>query len=661
MSISPVYLGAGLRHAYAFGPLTPEEGLFTVSCFGDAAFCSENICIALANSTTLDLTIPIPCPTDTLEDDPMNSISASRCLWRISDNSPSVPQQLIWGLAETKMYRALCPRLCVVTFLGDIYLYTLFFGKTITSCLPAYYVRRIVPDLYALHVIAFTDQCAYIAISTIDDTKDSVTITILQVIIASEAYTDGAINESLLEGKRLYVFPSVSHIISVSYEPLTGAAAILCDLCCIFVNFKINGSVIVQQSAILGTSITRMQKIAMAPMPRNHDVRVYGFCADSTLRVFTVAFAHQLSDPFDIVSVRLNGAWNPIDGLKSATTTNEKLRSIVPSPIIHSLEGLAEDGGLIPWSAISYQFSDSHISIAIPSEPEGCLHCISDMVAILPSLVGILTMNGAVVFLDFNQDGDSLTIHATSTQLLFAHLSDATLSSIAGPCPADPSSVIQLLPIRRVHIIPLRMIVSSFVPLSVSAFCLHKPISGTTQQRLLRTTAHRLPFPYDTQCLAQRLFTSRALLLQQEITTDATPQLLLPKDLSILSLRAAGTLAPQHCREAFLLALQSSKYKNSLNLSALLGTTSLENIMDSTFNRAAYSLCVFTGELCGDLSLPFCSRCEVVLSDTIVRLVQQICDSPDWQLDRDSMTILFIEFGTVHWLCPICLSPMSYL
>ncbi|KAE8302780.1 hypothetical protein GL50803_0017242 [Giardia duodenalis] len=661
MSINPAYLGAGLRHAYAFGPLTPEEGLFTVSCFGDVAFCSENVCIALANSTTLDLTIPIPSPTDTLEDDPLNSISGSRCLWRISDSSPSVPQQLIWGLAETKMYRALCPRLCVVTFLGDIYLYTFFLGKTITSYLPAHYVRRMVPNLYTSHVIALTDQLAYIAISTIGETKDSVTITILQVTIAPEAYADGVIDESSLEIKRLHVFSSVSHIISVSYEPLIGAAAILCDLCCIFINFRINDSIIVQQSVVLGTDVTRMQKITMIPISCNHDMRVYAFCVDSTLRIFTVAFVHHLNGPFDIVSVRLHGAWSPIDGLKSATTTNDKLRSVVPSPIIHSLEGLAENGGLVTWGTASYQLSDPHLSIAIPSEPEGCLHYISDMVAILPSLVGILTMNGAVIFLDFNQDGGSSSIHTTSTQLLLAHFSDATLSLIAGPCSADPSSVTQLLPIRRVHIIPLRMIVSSFVPLSVSAFCLHKPISGTTQQRLLRTTAHRLPFPYGTQCLVQRCSTSRCLFLQQEITKDATPQLLLPKDLTIQSLRAAGTLTPQHCRDAFLLALQSSKYKRNINPSALLETASIENVTDSAFSGVAYSLCVFTGELCSDLSLPFCSRCEVVFSDTIVSLVQQVRGSPDWQMDRDSIITLFIELGTVYWLCPMCLSPMSYL
>lgn len=174
-----------------------------------------------------------------------------------------------------------------------------------------------VPNLYTSHVIALTDQLAYIAISTIGETKDSVTITILQVTIAPEAYADGVIDESSLEIKRLHVFSSVSHIISVSYEPLIGAAAILCDLCCIFINFRINDSIIVQQSVVLGTDVTRMQKITMIPISCNHDMRVYAFCVDSTLRIFTVAFVHHLNGPFDIVSVRLHGAWSPIDGLKA--------------------------------------------------------------------------------------------------------------------------------------------------------------------------------------------------------------------------------------------------------------------------------------------------------------------------------------------------------
>ena len=154
MSINPAYLGAGLRHAYAFGPLAPEEGLFAISCFGDAAFCSESICIALANSPTLDLAVPIPSPTDILEDDPISSISASRCLWRVSDNSPSVPQQLIWGLAETKLYRTLCPRLCVVTFLGESRTRRLYLLQY--TCIPFSLARP--SHLVFLHII-FDTEC----------------------------------------------------------------------------------------------------------------------------------------------------------------------------------------------------------------------------------------------------------------------------------------------------------------------------------------------------------------------------------------------------------------------------------------------------------------------------------------------------------------------
>ncbi|KWX13158.1 hypothetical protein QR46_2871 [Giardia duodenalis assemblage B] len=659
MSINPAYLGAGLRHAYAFGPLAPEEGLFAISCFGDAAFCSESICIALANSPTLDLAVPIPSPTDILEDDPISSISASRCLWRVSDNSPSVPQQLIWGLAETKLYRTLCPRLCVVTFLGDIYLYTFFLGKTVTSCLPAHHIRHRVPNLYALHVVALTNQSVYIAISSIGISNE-VTVTVLQAIIAPEAYINGAIDDASFELKGLHVFSSVSHIISVSYEPLTGSAAIFCDSCCIFINLKIGSSVVMQHSEILGASMAKLQKISVTPMPNDHDLKVYAFCVDSTLRVFTVTFASQAINLSNMLSVGLHGTWNPVDDLRNAADTNDKLRSIIPSSIIHSLGGQAENEGLVSWSTTDYRLLNPHVSIAIPSELEGRLHCIADMITILPSLVGILTMNGAVVFLNFDQDGAHPTIHVTSTQFLFAHLSDVTLSLAAGPCPADPSSVIQLLPIRRAHIIPLRMIISSFIPLSISALCLHKPLSGTTQQRLLRTTAHLLPFPYDMQYLAHGFSIRRTLFIQQEITKDATTQLIIPKDHNARSLRAAGVLTSQHCREIFSLALQSSKYKDTLNLTNLLDTANIKNGGSNKFDGVTYSLCVFTGEMCDDLSLPFCSRCEVVFSSTVVSLVQQVLDSPNWQME-DPVVTLFIEFGTIHWLCPICLFSMSYL
>lgn len=669
MSISPTFLGAGLRHAYAFGPLTPEEGLLTISCFGDVAFCSESICIAFANSPTLNLTIPIPAPTDTLEDNPINSIYASRCLWRVGDNSPSIPQQLVWGLAETKVYRVLCPRLCVVTFVGDLFLYTLFLDRTITSCIPACYIRRLVPNIYTLHVISHTNQCIYTAVSSAESITGDVVITIFQMMVAPEAYTNGIIGELSLEIKKLVTFPSVSHIISVSYEAITESAAILCDSCIIFINLKTNSSVIVPQSDIMGTNLAKIQKISIASMQKNNDLQVYIFCADSNLRSFTITFERQDNNSatlFNRLSVELQGTWNPVDSMNNAVVTNDRIRSIIPSPIIHNLKGVSENGKessteFLSWTAAGYKILNGCVSIPIPSELEGHLHYISYMTAILSSLVAILTMNGAVIFLKFDQSDNDCTIYAVSTQLLFSHLSDVALSLVAGPQPADPSSIIQLLPIRRSYIIPLRIIISSTIPLSVSAFCLYKPLSGTTQQRLLRTTSHRIPLPYDLQHLVQCLFTNKSTFIQQEITPDATPQVSLGTDFSIQHLRAAGTLTPKHCKEAFQLTLLSSKYKDHLKFNSILSNSGVENSTSHTHKGITYSLCVFTGEMCDNLSLPFCKNCEIVLSDVIVDLVQEILNSIHCETEKDPLTTLFIELGTTYWLCPMCLSSLSYI